>query len=357
MNKKPKSIIAFFLTAIVTLIVVLALCMAVELDLLFRCESNITKRELNLANLVKFATIEQLEKRQKNEPGNYVVKLKLAKLYEDLGEYSTANSLYQDAVTKSNRSNYTLYSYAMFCAKRGLHAVAASLTDEISNSSNKNIKFKAEIYLTMADGMLKNSEYLASVSAYQIAYKYAKNVKNEKFLNEVKNKYAFAYTKLADYYIEKNMVKEAVVALENSLKIKETQVANYKLGLIYIESNKVLAQKYMETVFDNEPYLVNPYIYSSLLEELIKEAEKNGNSSNLNYYSVKQNRFKTKMANLYLYKNDILISNTNVVKKKDDYYLVFNLKNNTNSRIEQLGKNHSAPILHFQILLTRHLPH
>ena len=336
MSNNRNTYLKFLTTAIVTGVVVFVLSMAAELDLLFRSGDYVTKRDLNLSNLVKFATIEQLEKREKNEPNNYIVKLKLAKLHDELGNYKEANRLYKDAVNKSGRSDYTLYNYALFCAKQGLYTIAASFAEDISSNSKKNINFKAKIFNQIADTMYENKEYLASVSAYQIAYKYAKNSDDKKFYEEVKDKYACAYIKLADEYVKNNLIKEAISALNNSVEIKETQLAQYKLGLIYIESDKELAQRLIEKVFKNEPYLVNPYIYTKLLDDLINENLKTENKTKLNYYSVKQNSFKEKMSNIYVYKNDVIISNTKIFKKKDDYYLVFDLKNNTNKQIEQL---------------------
>ncbi|MBQ8476784.1 hypothetical protein IJ531_06965, partial [bacterium] len=151
MNKKNAKSPSLFATMAVTAVVVVVLCFAVELELLFRCENYVTRHELNMANLVKFATIEQLEKRLDNEPDNYVVGIKLAKIYEGLGDFARANELYTDALKQSGRSNYSLYNYAVFCAKRNMFAIAASMSEEISGKNAKNIKYKAQIYELIAD--------------------------------------------------------------------------------------------------------------------------------------------------------------------------------------------------------------
>ncbi|MBR2068812.1 MAG: hypothetical protein IJ877_03525 [Candidatus Gastranaerophilales bacterium] len=336
MNKTKHKTPSFLTTAIVTVIVVFVLCFAIQLELLFRCENYVTKHELNMANLVKFATIEQLEKRLQNEPSNYIVSVKLAKLYEGLNEKARANKLYSDAVKKSGRTNYTLYNYALFCAKQGLFAIASGMAEEISGKNTKNIRYKAEIYEKIADVMFEYEEYKGAVSAYQISYKYAKNAQDEKYYNSVKNKYSYSYVKLADSLIEQKMVQEAIVALNNSIKVKETQIAKYKLGLIYIDFDKQKAQKLIEQVFKQEPYLVNPYIYNTLLNDLIDIAMKENNHSAINYYSVKYNSFKLAMEDIYLYKKDIAIDGSEIIKKKDKYYLVFNIKNTTKTKISQL---------------------
>ncbi len=336
MNKKYNKYVSFIVTAIVTSIVVLVLCLIVELSLMFKCENYVNRNELNMANLVKFATIEQLEKRLKNEPDNYIVMVKLAQIYEGLEKYQEANKLYAKAINRSSRSNYTVYTYAVFCAKRGLYAISTSLAEELSASTKKTIKYKSEIYETIGDSMMNHNEFDAAVKAYQISYKYAKNVKNKLYADKIAHKYAYSYVKLADSLIEKNMVPEAISALNNSIKIKETPLVKYKLSLVYLDTDKQKAQKYMEDVFHSEPYLVNPYIYNSLLNELITKSKNANDLSALNYYSVKYNRFKQTMEDIYLYKEDIIISDSRIEHEKDKYILVFTLKNNTKYKIDQL---------------------
>ena len=161
MNSKMRSYAQYLITAIVTIIVVFVLCLTLELVLLFKCENYVVKNELNTANLVRFATIEQLDKYLLNEPDNYVVMIKKAKILEDLGEVQDANKLYMKALKISSRSNYTLYSYAMFCAKQNYYAIASSLAEEIPGNTRKNIKYKAEIYKLLADAMYDKKEYMA----------------------------------------------------------------------------------------------------------------------------------------------------------------------------------------------------
>lgn len=338
MNKTDNKYISFLITAIVTSIVALVLCLIVELSLMFKCESSVTRNELNTANLLQFATIDQLEKRLILEPNNHVVMIKLAQIYEGLDKIQDANKYYTDALKYSYRSNYALYNYGLFCAKRNLYTIATALSEEISgNKNDKNIiKYKSEIYEAMADSMMKNSEYEPAVKAYQISYKYAKNVKDKHYLKNITDKFAYAYVKLADILIEDNRVPEAISALNNSIKIEETPLAKYKLALVYFDLNKVVSQKYMEEVFYSEPYLVNPYIYNSLLTSLINEAKDENNNSVLHYYTVKYNRFKDTLEDSYLYKTDISISNSQIITKKDKRYLEFNLKNNSKYKIDQL---------------------
>ena len=74
----------------------------------------------------------------------------IALCYANLGEYDKANSLYVDALKISERSNYSIYSYAIFCAKRNILGLSANLAEELVGTSAKTLEFKAQIYEQMA---------------------------------------------------------------------------------------------------------------------------------------------------------------------------------------------------------------
>lgn len=336
MNKSIKKV-SYLTTAIVTLVVVIMLCLALQLELLFRCENNVTKKELDTENLLQFATIDQLEKRLKAEPDNYIVSIRLAKLYEDIDDNITANKLYVDALRSSARSNYALYSYAVFCAKHDLYAYATALAEEISGMSSATIRYKARIYEAVGDSMTNAKSFEAANKSFHVAYKYARNVANEQYFEKIKEKYGNSFVNLGDYYVKNKEIDDAISALNNALRFLKGYSATYKLALIYIELDKKKAQKMMQAVFDNEPYLINPYIYNKLLNDLVNNAVKEGNTQEINYYSAKLNRFKRTMSELYLYKKDVSISETQISKDKNDrHYLTFSLTNNTNEKIYQL---------------------
>ena len=235
MNNKIVKFTSFFITILVTFFVVLIFSFVIELTLLFKCENDVTRRELKINNLVHFATIEQLEHYLKSNPDDYVAIIKIAKILEDLGRKAEANKTYLYAIKVSSRANYALYHYAIFCAKNHMYLTSSAFAEDMIGHSKRTINYKGKIYEIMADGMFEDKEYLAATKAYQIAYKYLKNVEKNKHLSELKQKYAQSYIKLADQQISDNMIDEAIVSLQNSIDIKETPFANYKLGLIYLD--------------------------------------------------------------------------------------------------------------------------
>ena len=78
------------ITVLVTIVLIFVFATVVELELLFRCEKKVNFEELNMKNLSKFCTIEQLEQLKRNNPNNGIVDIKLANLYASLNETSKA---------------------------------------------------------------------------------------------------------------------------------------------------------------------------------------------------------------------------------------------------------------------------
>ncbi|MBQ8636060.1 hypothetical protein IJ425_07920 [bacterium] len=311
------------------------------MELLFRTEKNITFDALNVENLSEFCSIEEMEKKLEIDPDDYILNIRLAQAYESLGELDRANEFYKNALKLSNRSNLALYSYALFCAKNDLYVFAATLAEELDGNSKKINLFKAKIYEHIGDSLSRQKNYPASVKSYQIAQKYAKSIGDRKFLNTINQKYSEEYIKLADYNVEKSEVLEATSNLENSLKIKKSAIANYKLGLIYMNNDLTLAEKYMNKAFSMDLYVINPYIYNSILTKLIDEAKLLGNDGLINYYSSKLKRFKIALNKGYLYKNQVLIDNSALISKKTflndlKYFLYFEVKNNTEIQLDNL---------------------
>lgn len=342
MDKKfKKNFSEYFVTVLVTLILVFALSMIVELELMFRCEKYVNLNELNVENLSKFCTIEELEKKLLKNPEDFILNIRLALAYESLNDLEKANEHYKNALKLSGRSNYTLYSYAVFCAKNDLFVIASTLAEELSGNNKKTNFLKAKIYEQIAICLDKKQNYSASAKSYQIVYKYAKSIGNIRYINDIKDKYSQEYIKLADYNMSINEFDEAISNLKNSLKIKKSALANYKLGLIYLQKDPHVAEKYINKAFFDDAFVVNPYIYNSLLNKLLTSAKDENNGGLINYYNSRLNRFKKKLNENYLYKEQIIIDNSTLLIKKvfpnkTKNILFFELKNNTKNSIKNL---------------------
>lgn len=344
MNKKKRLLSyvkEYGATMLVSFFIVLVICFCVQFELMFRCEQNVNVNELNVDNLSKFWTIEELEKQLLKEPDNYILNVRLAVLYESLNKLEKANEFYKNALKLSGRSNFSLYSYAMFCARNELFVFAATLAEELSGNNKQTNLYKAQIYEQLGKTFDKKNNIPASVNSYQIAFKYAKSIGDSKLINSIKAQYSSAYIKLADLNIKNGDIRQAASDLENSLKIKNTALANYKLGLIYLESDKYKSEKHINKAFFDDVYVVNPYVYNSLLNDLISEAQLLKKQGLYNFYNSRLSRFKTKLVESYLYKNQVLIDNSTLVSKKtlfkkQENYLVFEIKNNTKDDLKNL---------------------
>lgn len=342
MNKFKKHPIKEYLTTVlVSLIVLAGLCMLFELELMFRCEKNVNFSELNVENLAKFCTIEELERKLLKNPDDFILNIRLGVMYESLNKLDKANDHYKTALSLSNRSNFALYSYAMFCARHDLFVFASSLAEELSGNNKRTNLFKAKIYEQLALSFDKNKNYLAATKSYQIAYKYAKSIGDFKYIKEIREKYSKEFIKSADFNMEINEPEEAISNLKNSILIKKSALANYKLGLIYLQSDYYLAEKYINEAFYMNPFVVNPYVYNSLLQKLLAQSEILGSKSTYNYYSSRLSRFKKKVGEVYLYKDQLIIDNSALLVKKTFFnktenILFFEIKNNTKDDLKNL---------------------
>ena len=335
-------IVNYILTFLMTTVIVVVLCFGIELELLFRSENKINAEELSMKNLIEFCTIEQLEKRLQKEPNNHLIHIKLAKIYESLGELKQAQQYYESALKVSSRSDYSLYSYSIFCAKNNLFALSATLAEELTGNNKLTIEYKARIYEKLGDAFLNVSQAEAATKAYQVAYKYAKNIESKKDLMAIQKKYSNSYIELADYNVSKDRIKEAISNLNNSNKIFENDLASYKLGLIYLNIDKAEAERYFSKVFKSSPFLVNPYIYNTLLSSLILDNKMLNEKFKADYYNIKLQNLIKKLKNIYIYKGDFIVDSTNIYTKKKifdkelNYYITFNLRNNTNQKVDSL---------------------
>ena len=342
-NKKPNIPIKDFLvTILISAIIALSCALVFELELLFRCEKKVNFEELKLKNLSKFYTIQQLEKLAKQNPQNSVIYIKIANIYTSLKEYKNAQKFFEKALVVSKRSNFSLYSYALFCARYGLLNNATSLAEEISANNPKTFEFRAEIYEAIADSLSDLGYFEGANKAYQIANKYAKNIDDKKLAKNIREKYALSYTKLADEKINANKIEDAILDLKNSIEICSNPIAKYKLAIIYKDIDEKVSERYFSQTLRQNPYLVNPYIYHSLLAKLYNKANLEGSDKDIDYYAIQMKKLSKKLKDAYLYKNDVSITSSKIIQKKKFYskepknYLNFNIRNNTDTPIKEL---------------------
>lgn len=317
-----------------------------ELELLFRTEYRLTYDRFGIQSLSRLKTIDQLLAKIDEDPGNYYALIKLGNAYLENNEIEKAEKCFRRALIFSNRSNYALFSYAVFYAKTNKFFKSATIAEELSIKYKTNLKYKSEIYEAIGDKSIENHEYEAALRAYQISLKYAKNMNKRKYLKKIEDKYAYSYIKLADKNIESHEPEEAATNLMNSIKINDSPIAHYKLSLILKDASPVQAESHMYKAFVGDPYVVNPEIYYNLLNSLYEEESKKIEHSSANFYKIRIKDLKRKISEYYIFKNDISISEIKFVPSKkfkdlssnivNPGTLGFILTNNTDKPIKSL---------------------
>ncbi len=329
-------------TTLFTTFLVFFCCLVAELNLYFQAEQKVKHDELSIKNLEKFSSIEELTHKLELNPDNYIVMIRLAQIHESLYEFKIANKIYSDAVEKSARADFALYSYALFCANQKMYTLAATLGEEISQQNERTNFYKAKLYERIGDNFSQDKDFNAANKAYQVSYKYSKTLNNPILYNQMRNKYAQSYLDLADYHINIRHFDEALLDIENSKKIKDTLEATYKSALVYYDTDMKKSQRLMASVLRRNPYLVNPTLYNNLLNRLISEAKLQNDLRYVDYYQMQLKNFKKLMNYSYIYKNDITIVNLKFEKKKNFYIfkgdnvIEFQVQNNQNYPINNL---------------------
>ena len=362
MNRKiVNRIKEYSATAVVTVVVVILLCLFVQFDLLFNTEKKVTDRELSTENLLEFCKIELLEKRLQKEPTNYVIAIKLAKNYEKLKEFKQADRYYSDSVKLSNYSAYPVYSYSIFLAKHGDVARTVELVDYLKLQTKKNIEYKANIFHELGKYLNTVKEFEASVKCYQIAHKYANVLNDAKFLEIINKEYAQAYINLAEYHIHRGDINSAILDFENSLNILPNDLVKYKLGLLHLTTDKLKAEKYLSEIMDSNIYILNPYIYNKLLNDLIELSDTKAQTHSKEYYQLKQRKLIKLMEEYFVFKNDILISNFHILQSKKllsrnkNFDMYFDVTNNTKTKLNKLFIKIELFVNNKQYVISKHV--
>ena len=337
-NKKGSK---YALTAISAMLLSFSFCLVLQIYSLLNSEKSINFEEKNLEQIAQILSIEDLQNTLARDRNNYYAAIRLANLYDEAKDFKMANKYYELALKTSGNSNYTLYNYAMFLAKHNFLLMSANLAEQLQSRTKKAFTYKSRIYEAIGDKLTEKKEAEAANKAYQVAYKYAKALENKKYLNNIIEKYATSFVDLADFYIEKDKIDFAISSLKNSISIKETPMALYKMALIQKELDPDLSETYFSKVLKSNPFLINPYIYNSLLSSLI-EKYKPVNLSRADFYIMKKNKFEKILSENYVFHNDIDILNSQIVfeekflKKEKKSFLIFDIENKSQYLIKDL---------------------
>ena len=138
------------------------------------------------------------------------------------------------------------------------------------------------------------------------------------------------------------MIEEGTYYLEKADALNDKPQINYKLALLYMDTDPNKSFELLEVVRKEAPEMLDYYMYYNLLMEISESAAELGDKAAKDLYAMKAKRFQDYVSSTILYKNDVIvnISDINVSYNKQnkelDVDVKFQLRNNSPFNIKNL---------------------
>ena len=213
-------------------------------------------------------------------PKNYGYNIRLGTLYAIKRDYPKAERELKTAVEKSPYLAYKArYKLATLYIKLNRLDEAQKLMDEITDKPDKKlIKNKGIVYKEIGDKLYQQKYFPMASTKYEKAIFYLKRC-DKKALHEAQIKLSDCYESMADVFIEKGLIEDGTFYLEKADKLNDKPQINYKLALLYIETDPNKAYDLLEYVRKKAPEMLNYYMYYDLLMKISESSEELGDTA------------------------------------------------------------------------------
>ena len=322
MNKKE--ILEYVRTIAISLIVALVLASVATgcSKIIAEHHSKMLARISNTAKdneLIGYLITKYTAEAAKN-PGDYSINVRLGDLYSLLFSYNQAEEQYKKAIDKSPYGVYSPYfGLANMYIKTGKYKKALRIVKRLENKDYKPLLIaKGDFYMNLGDALWQNADYKNAVNQYKVAFFYYKKVDSKKKDTAVSG-IIDCYNKIADDYYKKNKKQKAVESLETALLYKETSFLYYKLAILYMDFDPVLANKYMEKTYEIDPGIINFEIYEEILLKLVKLYYVNGKDIEADLYRHKLKAIQSFQKRYVITEKDVGINITDL-KYKSNFF-------------------------------------
>ena len=184
MNKKV--IFEYLRTVIIALIVALVIASVATATSKIMAEKHIQMIS-KISNTAKdnemiLSLIETYKKLVEKNTGDYLLHVKLAKLYELMFNYKEAQEQYETAILKSPYGVYSSFlGLANLYIKQGEPDKALTVVKQLKNTDHKPLLVaKGDFYSDLGDLYWEKKEYLKALSQYKFAFFFYKKVDSDK---------------------------------------------------------------------------------------------------------------------------------------------------------------------------------
>lgn len=247
---------------------------------------------------------------ESENPDDYTINIRLGRLYEIKKDYKDAESEYKEAISKAPCTVLEpKCRLAFLYANSNRLDEAQELIDNMDEEPDKwLIRNKAEFYNLLGDKYYNKCDYENAAFRYQKALFYFQSINSDK-VQLVKRNLASAYVYLAEQKLGDMELDDAINYLQSAKEIMDVPIIKYKLALLLIVKNPVLADQYLQDVFKDAPELINYDKYSKFLSNLSDEATAQGNIAQADLYKFRMQQLKEYFTTNILSVNDLTVEN------------------------------------------------
>ena len=278
-------------------------------------------------------------------PKNYAINMRLGILYSYKKDYIAAEKEFKNSIEKAVFYDYRPnYQLAKLYVKMDRLQEAQEVMDSVGEKpKDRLIQYKGDIYTLLGDAYFNEGYYLLSVMKYEKAMSYYEVIK-AKELKTVKQRFVNACIALADKYVERGRIDEAIMSLNKAFELAPKKITlNYKLGLLYIDNDPYKAYELLSFVHKKSPQTMNYDVYFELINKLAQIEDSKGNPTDAELYRKKAMHYQKFVKNNLLYDNDLFINvtkldvHTDIAAQEYIMNVQFTLENNSSLDIENLS--------------------
>lgn len=288
--------------------------------------------------------IDQNNELAKRYPKNYATNMRLGILYSYKRDYVNAEKEFKNSVEKAAAYDYSpSYQLAKLYIKINRLQEAQDIMDKIGERPNKHlINYKGDIYLKLGEAYYNQGYYALSIMKYEKAMTYYQ-ITSKKMLKEIQKGYVTSCMALGDGYVQVGKIDEAIMALEKAYELEPKNILlNYKLGLLYSDSDIEKAYNLLSYVNKENPEIMNYDLYFDLMNRLAVKEDENGKPTEAELFRKKALQYQKFVKNNLLYDKDLFFDvmkldvNTDIAAQEHLINLQFRLQNNSSLDIGNL---------------------
>ena len=250
-----------------------------------------------------------------------------------------AENEYKEAIIKEKNKSFIYFELAQCYLIQKKYDEALTLIENLQfKNTTSLINNKIKFYIELMNAYYHNEEYYKGYKIYNKIKKYYPDTKSiPKIIKKIYYKIGLT---LVDEYVINGKLEKAFELLHELTQINNSNIINYKLGLLYFEQDPKKALDYFEKVYKSDYSIINFDLYKRLLENLQMDAYYRNDIVEMELYKLKLNRLNFNLNTKYIQDDDFTI---NILKSKT--YRVypikiaiidFEIRNNTNLNYNNL---------------------